>query len=63
MRSRFRLGTFADAIESKSDPTQRGFKVDAVVKVDYEPVIGKKEHGRGGENHHHFSSPLWVGPT
>jgi len=45
MRSRLRLGTFAEAVKF---PTQRGFKV---VKVDYERVVGE-------ENHHHFFQPV-----
>ena len=62
MQSRFRLGTFAEAVEFEGDPTQRGFKVECrVVKVDYEPVaVGKKAME---EENHHLSSPLWVGPT
>ena len=55
MRSRLRLGTFADAV---GDPTQWG-----VVKVDYER--GRREEGTWKKRRRRittttFSIPLWV---
>jgi len=53
MRSRLRIGTFAEAVEFKGDPTQRGFKV---VKVN-ERVVGEEK----STTITFFSSPSRVG--